>query len=58
VGYGTSSDGTDYWLVKNSWGTNWGMNGYFELARNQNNMCGIAMSASYPILGAPASSDN
>jgi cathepsin L len=51
VGYGTSSDGIDYWLIKNSWGTNWGMNGYFELARNQNNMCAVASGASYPTLG-------
>jgi cathepsin L len=27
VGYGTSN-GTDYFMVRNSWGTNWGMNGF------------------------------
>ena len=54
VGYG-EEDGTPYWLVKNSWGSNWGDNGYVKIARsdseNDNGICGIAMQASFPVSG-------
>ena len=51
VGYG-EEDGKKYWLVKNSWGSSWGDNGYVKIARsdstNDKGICGIAMQPSFP----------
>jgi len=46
VGYGTEN-GTDYFLVKNSWGANWGMNGYVKIGASKSNVCGILSDPSY-----------
>jgi hypothetical protein len=54
VGYGTWSDGTDYYKVKNSWGTSWGMSGYILIQRGNPQRCGecgiLCGPPSYPNL--------
>ncbi|KAF5809033.1 putative ananain protein [Helianthus annuus] len=51
VGYGTEA-GKNYWLVRNSWGAEWGEKGYVKIERNvteKTGKCGIAMEALYPV---------
>ena len=53
VGYGTLGN-EDYWIVKNSWGADWGMSGYILLGRGEkyfaSGQCGIQMDPSFPII--------
>ena len=60
VGYG-SSNGQDYYIMKNSWGTTWGESGYMRMGRGNDpatgkpynggaGQCGVLMEGSYPTL--------
>ena len=37
-------------MVRNSWGSNWGLDGYFKIARNKNSMCGIGTYGYYTLV--------
>lgn len=50
VGFGTDKRGKEYYIVKNSYGKEWGENGYMKMARNRKNNCGIATVATYPVI--------
>ncbi|PKU77782.1 Thiol protease aleurain [Dendrobium catenatum] len=51
IGWGTSEQGEDYWLLANQWNRNWGDDGYFKILRGTNE-CGIEANV---VAGLPSS---
>eukprot|EP00934_Nitzschia_sp_Nitz4_P005616 Nitzschia sp. Nitz4//scaffold60_size111251//38446//39666//NITZ4_004144-RA/size111251-processed-gene-0.8-mRNA-1//1//CDS//3329555555//5606//frame0 len=49
VGYGSTEEGIPYYIVRNSWSSSWGMEGYFWMIRGEN-LCGVSDCASFPIV--------
>lgn len=47
VGYGTK-DGDTFWIIKNTRGPYWGLDGYVHLSARDNN-CGVATEPSYVV---------
>ena len=45
-GYGTTAEGQDYWLMKNTWSAWWGEQGYMQILRQPHD-CGIAAQPIY-----------
>jgi len=51
VGYGIQ-EGTEYWVIKNSWATEWGEDGYYRIERGTDH-CGVANMVQHTVVKSP-----
>jgi hypothetical protein len=53
IGYGTDivkGVNVPFWLIKNSWGAGWGINGFAKILRTNANLCGVMSNVLYPTI--------
>ena len=49
TGFGTDEQYGDFWIVKNSYGRNWGEKGFIRMSRKVNNFCGLWEMVVFPV---------
>lgn len=48
VGYGEDDEAGPYWIIRNSWSSEWGQDGYIYISA-KDNICGVLTDSSYAV---------